>query len=99
MLSYSLLEGIKIDDNIGYARRAHTSSGYIINKRIIPVLIKVIQKSIEQLTITHNEQSFALDIAWFPLQKIKEWYYFIERVGLQRGSFSNVANRYCDYKC
>ena len=99
MLSYNLHESEPINDLIGYCRKAQTASGYIVNRRIFSELITTMEHALEKLIITNQHWLYVNDICWFSLQKTKEWYYLIERVGIQRPSFSDLANKMVDYKC
>ena len=84
MLSYNIHESEPIDNLIGYCRKAQTASGYIVNKRILPELIDTMEKSLVKLIETHKHWLYMNDVSWYSLQKTKEWYYFMERTGIQK---------------
>ena len=98
MLSYNLHESEPIDDLIGYCRKAQTASGYIVNKRIYSELIATMEIALEKLIETHQHWLYMNDVCWFSLQKTKEWYYLMDRAGIQRASFSDLANKMVDYQ-
>jgi glycosyl transferase, family 25 len=97
MLAYNLSESEPKDDLVGYARKAQAPSAYIINRRILDELIIVMEEGLQKLINTHHHWLYMNDTSWFELQKTKEWYYFIERMGKQRPGYSNLTNQYMDY--
>lgn len=99
MLAYNLKEGEPIDDLVGYCRKAQTASGYIVNRRMFGDLIETMEMGLDRLIATHQHWLYVNDVCWFPLQKTREWYYFMERVGIQRPGFSDLANQMVDYSC
>ena len=101
MLAYNLIEGKdKEKDNlIGYVKKARTSSGYIVNKRILSNLINTMEDGLKKLKETGEHWNYSIDTNWFNLQKEKNWYYFKERVGIQRPSYSNCSYRFENYGC
>ena len=99
MLSYNLKESEPIDHLIGYCRKAQTASGYIINRRVFSDLINTMETALERLIATGHHWLYVNDVCWYSLQMTREWYYFIERAGIQRPGYSDLANRMVDYKC
>lgn len=99
MLSYNLKEGEPIDDLIGYCRKAQTASGYIVHKRILDVLIATMEGALEKLIETHKHWLYVNDVCWFSLQQTREWYYLMERAGIQRPGYSDLSNQFVNHRC
>mgnify|MGYP001218210219 CR=1 FL=1 len=97
MLSYNLKEFKEKDELVGYVKKAQTTSGFIINKNLLPELINTIEEGIKNLINTREHWKYSIDVCWFPLQKKKEWFYFKERMGVQRPSYSDCSQRFCNY--
>ena len=97
MLSYNLKSFEEKDELVGYVKSAQTASGYMVNKRLLPDLIVNIEKGLKNLISTREHWNYANDVCWFPLQKNKKWFYFKERIGIQRPSYSDCSKKFCDY--
>lgn len=99
MLSYNLHETEPVNDLVGYCRKAQTASGYIVNHRVFDELIQMMETALQRLIATHQHWLYVNDVCWFPLQKTREWYYLMDKAGVQRPGFSDLANQIVDYKC
>lgn len=97
MLSYNLSASTPYNDLIGRVTDAQTASGYLINRHFYPKLINMLTQAIPLLESTGNHWEYANDQCWKQLQPISQWFYFMTRLGKQRGSFSDNSNRYMDY--
>ena len=97
MLSYNMKVSLPYNDLIGRATYASTASGYIVNRHFYPQLIAVLDESIPLLESTGKHWLYANDQCWKNLQETSQWFYFMTRLGKQRGSFSDNSNQYMDY--
>jgi glycosyl transferase family 25 len=97
MLSYNLSASTPYNDLIGRVTDAQTASGYLVNRHFYPKLINMLTQATPLLESTGNHWEYANDQCWKQLQPISQWFYFMTRLGKQRGSFSDNSNRYMDY--
>jgi hypothetical protein len=97
MLSYNLRTATPYNDLIGRVIEAQTASGYLVNRNFYPQLIAVLCGAIPLLEITREHWKYANDQCWKQLQPASQWFYFMTRLGKQRGSFSDNSNQYMDY--
>ena len=95
-LQYSTLETTDKDEIIGQTKKSHGAAGYLINKKIIQDYINILEYSTNQLIKTNEHWNYQNDVCWHPLQKIKNFYYFKERIGKQRASHSDLSGQFCD---
>ena len=93
-LQYNLKENQDKDHIVGYARKTHGAAGYIINKRILKQYIEILESATDNLIKTHKHWIYACDVCWHSLQKSGESFYFKQRIGKQRASFSDISNRF-----
>jgi GR25 family glycosyltransferase involved in LPS biosynthesis len=80
-----------------------TASGYILTREFAKVLKehweKGIQLLLEEETMTHTKcNRYMNDVYWMELMPTANWYCFYPRLGVQRGSFSDLQMQYTDYK-
>lgn len=95
LLAFNLIRGNPITNRIGRVQEAQTTGGYIIHSRYYDTLINRWSEGLslyEQFPDTH--WLYILDQYWKPLQLIDEWYYFIEPVGMQRPSWSDLGKQF-----
>lgn len=98
LLSYNLMNSESIDNLIGRATSVQTTSGYIVHSRFYDILLSNFQKGCELLEKTNEETLYALDQYWKKLQPIYSFYYFNNRIGIQRADYSNIGRRFVNYK-
>ena len=100
MIGYNLIQSAPYNELFGKALEIQTTSGYIVHSRFYDTLIARWE---EALALLHQydrhsyDSKFMLDQYWKPLQPVSNWYYAVDRVGRQRGSWSNLYERYVDY--
>jgi len=99
MLSYNLLEGQSCDDIVGKVIRAQTASGYLVNSAFYDTIIETMEIGLMNLRKTHKHWLFMNDQYWKTIQGKSNWFYFLERMGKQRKSYSNLVRRIVDYNC
>ena len=76
---------------------AHTASGYIVNEKYYSKLIDLYEICIPLLEETEQHWIYANDMCWRSLQKQDMWVCFVKRLGKQRASYSDNANRFADH--
>ena len=77
-------------------KKSHGAGGYLINKKIIPEYINILETATKNLIETHEHWKYQNDVCWHELQKKRNFYYFKERIGKQRGSYSDLSDQYVD---
>jgi len=97
MLSYNIKASAPYNDLVGRVTEAQTASGYIVNWSFYPKLIDTLSHAIPLLESTGQHWHYANDQCWKKLQPTSQWFYFMTRLGKQRGSFSDNSNQYMDY--
>ena len=70
-----------------------TASGYIINQTYYDTLIQLYDWAIPLLESTGEHWNYANDIVWKRIQPRDNWYFFVDRIGKQRMSYSD--NKMC----
>lgn len=70
-----------------------TASGYIVNSHYYNSLIELYEWAIPLLDQTNHHWLYANDLVWKRLQPQGKWYYFVKKLGRQRGSYSD--NKMC----
>lgn len=79
---------------------AQTLSGYCVNKKFAPILLKNYKESVMILeSIGHKVHQFCFDIYMKQLQPISKWYCLNPKIGRQLESYSDIENRVVFYDC
>lgn len=83
---------------------SQTTSGYLVQRRYVPMLLQCFSMSIVQLEQFRSHKPtepwtmrFAVDQAWKHLQRTDRWFIMTPVVGHQRASFSDIEQRTVDY--
>ena len=97
LFGYNMKAGVKIDAVLGKAIATQTTSGYLASQRVFDHLRRVWGHSTRLLARTGRHWRFAIDVAWQPLQRSGNWYYFADRLGKQRASYSDIQGYVTDY--
>lgn len=97
MLAYNINESQECNDVVGYARNVQNAAGYIVHTRFYDKLIENLEDALPKLKETHAHWLYLNDQCWKTLQPLSEWFYLKTRIGIQRPSFSDLAERYMDY--
>lgn len=95
LLAFSLIRGDPVTQYLGRVQEAQTTGGYIIHSRYYDTLINRWSEGLalyEQNPETH--WLYILDQYWKPLQMVDEWYYFLNPIGKQRPSWSDLGLQY-----
>ena len=84
----------KYDDLLSLSKQlSTTTSGYMISKQGIQKVIKLWEEALELLMTTHSVLDYACDIYWKKIQKDNKMFTFNEKIGYQRPTYSNIANK------
>lgn len=98
MLSYNLERSEPYNEMFGRVLEVQSASGYIVSSKFYDTLLNTWDKSLENYERQpHCHWLFINDQSWKPLQPVSRWYYSLLRVGKQRPSWSDLANRFVDY--
>jgi glycosyl transferase family 25 len=89
----------KEDEKIGKIGYAQTASGYLVNAHYLETLINNLKEGYVHLEATKMHWLFLNDVYWKTLQAKDNWYYFIQRIGVQRVSYSDNGNGIAYYNC
>ena len=74
-----------------------TTTGYIIKKDFLKVLITNLKEAIEKMIKGENKDNCAIDQYWKVLQTKYRFYYYNKIFGGQLPGWSSIENRYVDY--
>jgi hypothetical protein len=96
MFAYGLQEGRPYNDTFGYVTKASTTAGYIVHQRMYDSLIHIWEEAIPKLEQTGEHWNYALDQVWKALQPTSQWFYTMNRMGKQRGSYSDISYVFMD---
>jgi glycosyl transferase family 25 len=99
MPAYNVLKSEPYNDLIAYAREVQTASAYIVNQRFYDKLINCMEEGLNLLVQTHCHWLYMNDQYWKKLQTNSEWFYFKERLSIQREGWSDLGETYVDYQC
>ena len=101
MLAYNLRETDQFDNSsipsIQKVKFAQTASAYIVNSHYYDKLINLYEWALPLLLTTRKHWIYSNDIVWRKLQNDDNWFYFVNRIGKQRASWSDNDNKFCDY--
>jgi GR25 family glycosyltransferase involved in LPS biosynthesis len=78
-------------------RANETTTGYIIKKEMIPILLDNLRESVDLQFNQVNKNTSAIDQHWKTLQVKNHFYYYLNVFGGQLPGFSNIENRMIDY--
>jgi GR25 family glycosyltransferase involved in LPS biosynthesis len=91
----------EVDETCIRVTRCRTTTGYIVNKHYYDTLIDNIKAGIQNfLREPKLPQLFAVDMYWFHLQEVDNWYLIIPLTVVQAPGYSDIEKRqtnYCQY--
>jgi len=100
LLGFNMVKKVKYDEYLDEVYDAQTTSGYIISKKYIPILIKSFMESVSFLENGAPQWPYSIDIWWKKLQGSKKgWYSFNQRIGIQMESYSDIEKKVTNYNC
>lgn len=76
---------------------SQTTTGYIIKKSFIPILINNLKQSIQGLIKKLDPNTYAIDQYWKRLQNDNHFYYFNKIFAGQLIGYSDIEKRYINY--
>lgn len=98
-LSYNMIKSTDTDNiEIGKIIESQTTSGYIVNNHYYDKLIDLFEKCLINLINTRQHWLYAVDSCWKIYQPIDNWYFFKDRIGIQRASYSDISLCYVNHK-
>lgn len=78
-------------------RANETTTGYIIKKEMIPILLDTLRDSVYLQLNNTDISTSSMDQYWKPLQVKYHFYYYLKIFGGQLPGWSNIENRMIDY--
>ncbi len=85
------------DEKIGKIGYAQTASGYLVNGHYLETLLNHLKEGYKYLEPTRHFWLYTNDVYWKTLQAKDNWFYFKNRIGIQRKSFSDNSGVVTDY--
>jgi glycosyl transferase family 25 len=106
LLAHNIIEkqnlNHKIHNNIEIIKilDSQTASGYVVNKNYIDKLLNNLKSSYNSYKKDNIWKPYehANDQCWKTLQKKDNWFATIPSIGFQRGSHSDIQNKYVNYE-
>ena len=91
------VKGSKIMEENGFHKYINymTTTGYIVKKEMVDVLIKNFKECIKMLA--NGNRVVALDVHWHHLQNSHNFYYYHKKFASQMPGFSDIEKRYHNY--
>lgn len=83
------------DSKIGKIVFAVTASAYIVNGHYLETLLRNFEESVIKLEETGEHWHYAVDVFWKTLQAKDNWYYFKQRLSMQKRSYDENKNYNC----
>lgn len=96
MFSYSLEKSQPYNETFGKVLAATTASAYLVHQRFYDTLIRTLETALPLLESTGQHWHYANDQCWKSLQPQAQWFYTLQRIGIQRGSYSDNSYEYMD---
>ena len=97
MISYNDLKPTPLNDVITKAIDVQTASGYLVHERFYEILIANWKHALPLLVQTDKHWLYSCDQSWKTLQPGSDWFCLKRRIGVQRSSYSDIANRVVHY--
>lgn len=97
-LAHYVYEGKAWSPTLGVARRASNAAGYLVNSHMFEPLAETIEAAASGLEKTGQHWVYQNDVVWCRHMAAGRWFYFLEPLGYQRTSFSNLAGQVVTHK-
>ncbi len=97
MLAYHIWDSEPAGERLVRVRSAQTASAYIVNACFYDRLIGLYEWAMPLLESTNEHWTYANDQVWKLLQPASRWFATAQRLGRQRASFSDTAEKHTDY--
>ena len=91
LVDYSVKEFKYVDELVSRLIKSYSAVGYMVNKRILPELIKLQEQALVLHERTGAHWLYANDVIWNTLQSTKNWYIFNKRLGRNRPGMSTIS--------
>ena len=78
---------------------SQTTVAYIVSAHYYDTLLENYKAGVNQLETGGIKPVCALDMYWKRLQRAHNWFIVQPKVCLQRPSYSDIENKYIDYRC
>ena len=98
MLSSNTFEETNVYPGLNKILNSQTTSGYCLHKNFAQKLLDNFIEGLAFLTKT-KDRIYSLDIYWKKLQPNNNWYCLQPRIGKQISGYSDIDNKYRNYKC
>lgn len=76
---------------------SQTASGYLVHENFYDILINNFENAMINLKLGGQHWLYSIDQSWKILQPKSLWYQFKTRIGQQRASFSDIAEKFVYY--
>ena len=102
MLAYSIpgakLEGEEGPGTVVPTQNAQTTAAYLVHRDFYDTLIDNVAEGVQLLQRQpFRHWDFAVDQYWKRLQPKSRWFHSVPRLGFQRASYSDCAQKFTDY--
>ena len=98
LFGHNVIHTEYVDALISRTKNVQTTSGYIVHKRFYTTLINRLEEGLLLLIETKDAGKYTIDQYWKELQHHSLWYYFNNRIGIQREGFSDIELKNVNYK-
>lgn len=89
----------KINDFCVQVTKCQTTTGYLVRKHYIPILIDNIKDGINQLLKNPEKHVlYAIDKYWFSLQQKNKWYLITPLTVVQKPGYSDIEKKNTNYQ-
>jgi glycosyl transferase family 25 len=93
-LAHQVYESERFDGVVSIARRASNAAGYLVNRPLMQPLAQTIEDAIPKLAETKMHWHYANDVVWCEHMADGRWFFFTERLGCQRPSYSDLSRAF-----
>lgn len=98
-LAHYVYEGRAHNNTLGIAVRTSNAAGYLVNSHMFETLAATIGAAAGPLETTGAHWLYQNDVVWCKhMNPSGRWFYFLEPLGYQRTSFSNLAGQVVTHK-
>lgn len=89
----------KINDSCVQISKCQTTTGYLVNKHYIPILIENIKTGVNLLMKNPEKHLlYAIDRFWFPLQGRDKWFLITPLTVVQKPGYSDIEKKNTNYQ-
>jgi glycosyl transferase family 25 len=89
----------KVDDTCVKVTRCQTTTGYLVNGHYIEKLLNNVKMGLSHLLREpKNHLKYAIDMHWFSLQEVDNWFLITPLTVVQREDYSDIEKRVINYQ-